>query len=93
MYGDDNINFDYGYGKEGKMSANNYILIKWTGFGYSISEMDADTGFKSRINPLIKNTKNLEEAVRRANQYQSSEANNVEIEYGLQIIPRKKKRK
>lgn len=74
------------------MSANNYIFIKWTKDGYDISERNADDGsLICQINPLVKRSRNLEEAVRRANQYQSPDANNVEVEYGLQIIPRKKK--
>lgn len=60
------------------MSANNYILIKWTKNGYSISERNSDDGsFISQINPLIKRSKNLEEAVRRANQYQSPDWNYI----------------
>ena len=72
------------------MSANNYILIKWNGrWGYNISERDADDGdFICQINPLVKQSKNLEEAVKRANEYQKI---NGSVEYGLHIIPRKKK--
>jgi len=70
------------------MSANDYILIKWTRYGYAISHQDTDTGFLSQINPLVKRSRNLEEAVRRANEYQKM---NGDVEYGLHVIPRKKK--
>lgn len=68
------------------MSANNFILIEWKKDHYEVSHRDADTSY---VFDRIANEGNLEDAVRKANDFirQEEEQGNY-VEYGINIIQR-----